>query len=292
MTAPEGEGATPLESILRLRIEQSGPMPLSEYMAICLGHPEHGYYRRQDPLGKAGDFTTAPEISQMFGELLGLSLAQAWVDQGSPAPFRLVELGPGRGALMADALRAAAAAPGFRDAADVWLVETSPALRAEQAARVPGPPRWADRLSDVPAGPTFLIANEFFDALPIQQFIRKDGAWFERMVGLADDRLAYGLRRAPLPLGDAPDGAVRELRPLLSNIGAEIGARIAARGGAAIIVDYGYAAPDPLGGDTFQAVRGHAYADPLVAPGAADLTAHVDFAALAAAVRFGGAEAA
>ncbi|MEM8752342.1 MAG: SAM-dependent methyltransferase, partial [Pseudomonadota bacterium] len=267
-------------------------MTLHDYMALCLSHPEHGYYATRDPLGRAGDFTTAPEVSQMFGELLGLSLAQAWVDQGRPAPFRLIELGPGRGTLTADLLRAAAAAPGFVEAADLWLVETSPALRAEQAKRLGRRPRWVDRLSDAPAGPTILIANEFFDALPIRQFVMAGGMWRERVVGLDGDRLVYGLKTAPLPFGPAPEGAVREVCPLLATIGTEIAARIAVRGGAAIVVDYGYAEPTAAGADTFQAVRGHAYADPLERPGEADLTAHVDFSALARAARMGGAAAA
>ena len=191
---------TPLGEIIRRQIAQTGPMPLREYMALCLSHPEHGYYITRDPLGAGGDFTTAPEVSQMFGELIGLALAQAWIDQGRPAPFLLVELGPGRGALMADILRAGRAAPGFVEAAEVWLIETSPTLRDEQAKRVPGA-RWADRLSDAPAGPTFLVANEFFDALPVTQFVRRRGAWFEKVVAVEADRLVWGLRPAQIPLG-------------------------------------------------------------------------------------------
>lgn len=279
---------TPLGEIIRRQIAQTGPMPLREYMALCLSHPEHGYYITRDPLGAGGDFTTAPEVSQMFGELIGLALAQAWIDQGRPAPFLLVELGPGRGALMADILRAGRAAPGFVEAAEVWLIETSPTLRAEQAKRVPGA-RWADRLSDAPAGPTFLVANEFFDALPVTQFLRRRGAWFEKVVAVEADRLVWGLRPAQIPLDPAPEGAVREICPLLSNIGVEIAARVAVRGGAAIVVDYGYPEPTEMGADTVQAIRAHAFADPLEAPGEADLTAHVDFAALARAAQMGGA---
>lgn len=279
---------TPLGEIIRRQIAQLGPMPLREYMALCLSHPEHGYYVTRDPLGAAGDFTTAPEISQMFGELLGLSLAQAWLDQGAPDPFLLVELGPGRGTLMADILRAARAAPGFAEAAEVWLVETSRTLRAEQAKRVPGA-NWVDRLSDIPAKPLLLVANEFFDALPIAQFVMEGGKWRERVVGLDDDRLTFGLRPAQQRLDPAPEGAIREVCPLLANIGTEISARIALRGGAAVIVDYGYAAPTALGADTFQAMKAHAYTDPLAEPGEADLTAHVDFSALSRAARMGGA---
>ncbi|MEL6794268.1 MAG: SAM-dependent methyltransferase, partial [Pseudomonadota bacterium] len=225
---------------------------------------------------------------QMFGELIGLALAQAWLGQGAPSPFLLVELGPGRGTLMADILRASRAAPGFAEAAEIWLVETSPALRAEQAKRVPGA-QWADRLSDIPARPLFLIANEFFDALPISQFVMSRGQWRERVVGLDGERLAYGLRPAQQRLDPAPEGAVREVCPLLANIGVEIAARIALRGGAAIIVDYGYPKPTEMGADTFQAMKAHAFVDPLVEPGEADLTAHVDFSALERAARMGGA---
>ena len=276
---------TPLHKIIARQIAQTGPMPLRDYMALCLSHPAHGYYATRDPLGAAGDFTTAPEISQMFGELIGLSLAQAWIDQGAPSPFLLVELGPGRGALMADILRAARAAPGFVEAAEVWLVETSPVLRAEQARRVPGA-KWADRLSEAPAGPTFLVANEFFDALPIVQLVHDRGAWRERVVAIEGEALRWGLRPAQRPLPPAPDGAVREICPLLANIGVEIAARIALRGGAAIIIDYGYLRTAP--GDTLQALHKHAYDDVLAHPGEADLTAHVNFEALAtAAVREG-----
>ncbi len=274
---------TPLEAILRRHIAGSGPMTLHDYMALCLGHPQHGYYVTRDPLGTAGDFTTAPEISQMFGELLGLSLAQAWLDQGAPARIILAELGPGRGRLMADAMRATRAVPGFADAAEIWLVETSPALRREQARLVPTA-HWATRVEDVPEGPLFLIANEFFDALPIRQFHREGGNWHEAVIGQDGDALTLGLRRSGLPLGDALEGAVREQCPSALSIIAALSARIAAAGGAAIIVDYGYAETPPLGADTFQAVKNHAYADPLVTPGEADLTAHVDFAALAGAV--------
>ncbi|MEM7547026.1 MAG: SAM-dependent methyltransferase [Pseudomonadota bacterium] len=271
---------TALEAIIRRQIAGIGPMSLHDYMALCLGHPEHGYYITRDPLGRGGDFVTAPEVSQMFGELLGLSLAQSWLDQGSPARIVLAELGPGRGRLMADVLRAARNAPGFRDAAEVWLVETSPVLRTEQARHVPGA-RWAEHLNDLPDAPLFLLANEFFDALPIRQYHRQRGAWWERVVGIEEDKLTFGLQRSALPLGVAEDGTVRERCPAASAIIGDVATRIARRGGAAIIVDYGYDQPVPLGADTLQAVCGHGYADPLDSPGEADLTAHVDFGALA-----------
>ncbi len=262
-----------------------GPISLADYMADCLLHPVHGYYTTRDPLGRAGDFVTAPEISQMFGELLGLALAQAWQDQGAPAPFALAELGPGRGTLMADVLRATRRVPGFARAARLHLVETSPVLRAAQATRLAGAV-WHDTVATLPEMPLFLIANEFFDALPIRQFVRDGAHWREQVVGLVDDTLAFG-RTAPIGvnalanrLADTRDGNVVEYCPALPAIIAQIASRIASHGGAAIIVDYGDW--ESLG-DTLQALQGGAPADPLAAPGAADLTAHVDFAAIARA---------
>jgi SAM-dependent MidA family methyltransferase len=281
---------TPLAAILRRRIAQAGPMPLSEYMALCLSHPEHGYYMGRDPLGAAGDFTTAPEISQMFGELIGLWLAQVWRDMGAPGRVVLAELGPGRGTLMADALRAAGRVPGFLAAAEPWLVETSPALRARQAEALEGRgAQWAESPEALPSGPLLLVANEFFDALPIRQVVRSGGAWRERVVGLEGDRLVLGLGPAVPWQAEGAEGAVREVCAAGEAAARAIGARLAASGGAALIVDYGYLQAPPEGGDTFQALRGHAYADPLAAPGEADLTAHVDFAALARAGREAGA---
>ncbi len=278
---------TPLEALLIRRIEQAGPMRVDEYMAECLLHPEHGYYTGRDPLGAAGDFTTAPEISQMFGELVGLALAQAWLDQGAPTPFTLAELGPGRGTLMADALRATRRVPGFHAGLRLMLVEASPVLRARQQAALEGfAPRWVERVQDLPAQPLFLIANEFFDALPVRQFLRAGAGWRERLVGLADGRLAFGLG-APVQvaalagrLADTEEGDMVETCGAGGAIVAEIAARIGRHGGAALIIDYGDA---PSLGDSLQAVRAHQKVPPLAAPGQVDLTAHVDFAALAAA---------
>ncbi len=282
---------TPLGEFILRRIAAQGPMPLSEYMELCLAHPEHGYYRTRDPLGARGDFTTAPEISQMFGELLGLWVAQVWLDMGRPEAA-LVELGPGRGTLMADALRAAGKVPGFLDAVGVWMVETSPALRREQAERLGAyAPRWADRLEEVPVGPLLLLANEFFDALPIRQFARIGGRWRERMVAVSDGRLTLAEGPAVPYDEDASEGAIREVSPASLAVAGEIGRRLTAHGGAALIVDYGYDRTPEMGGDTFQALAGHAYADPFAAPGEADLTAHVDFAALARAAEAAGAAA-
>lgn len=284
---------TALSAILARRIAADGPMRLSDYMAECLLHPSHGYYATRDPFGTAGDFTTAPEISQMFGELLGLCLAQCWLDQGAPAPFALAEIGPGRGTLMADMLRAIRAVPGMAAAARVHLVEASPRLRARQAGALAGhAPEWHDRVEDLPDLPLFLVANEFFDALPIRQFERRGAGWAERMVGLRDGRLAPGLGPVtPYPalahrLADTREGEVVETCPAAEGIAAEIGRRVAARGGAALVVDYG--GWHSLG-DTFQAVKGHAPADPFADPGEADLTAHVDFEPLARAFAASGA---
>lgn len=279
---------TPLEKIIRRQVAATGPMSLHDYMALCLAHPEHGYYTTRDPLGAKGDFTTAPEISQMFGEMIGLALAETWGQIGAPSPVRLIETGPGRGRLMADALRAARAAPAFASAIEPWLVEISPALRAEQAKLVPGA-KWADRLEDVPEGPFLLIANEFFDALPIRQYQMTVKGWAERVVGLENDRLAFGLHQAPLPLGDAPEGAIRERNPAAIAIAAAIGERVVRDGGAALLIDYGYGETPPMGADTLQALRDHKFADPLENPGEADLTAHVDFQALATAAKGAGA---
>lgn len=276
----------PLAALLAARIRATGPLTIADYMAEALMHPAHGYYATRDPFGAAGDFTTAPEISQMFGELLGLCLAQGWLDQGAPAPLVLAELGPGRGTLMADALRATARVPGFHQGLSLHLVETSPALRAAQSRLLPQA-TWQADVASLPEGPLFLIANEFLDALPIRQFVRAGPLWRERMVGLdPDGRLAFGLGPT-LPvaalahrLPDTTEGDVVELCPALPALIADIGRRIAAHGGLALFIDYG---DWRSRGDTFQALSAHSRADPLAAPGQADLTAHVDFEALARA---------
>ncbi len=286
---------TALLDILKRHITQNGPIPLSEYMALCLGHPEHGYYRKQDPFGADGDFITAPEISQMFGEMLGLWSVEMWRRIGAPPAFRLIELGPGRGTLMADALRAAGLAQPFIDAADIWLVETSPTLRKKQAVRVPDA-NWADALGEVPEGPCILLANEFFDALPVRQFVRAAEGWRERMVGLNGDALVLGLSppcETPAGWKNAPEGAVAEVSPASEVIAVEIGRRQAAHPGAALILDYGYSehATPETGGDTLQALHRGEFADPLAAPGDSDLSAHVNFSALARSAARAGATA-
>lgn len=286
---------TPLGDILIRRIRQTGPLSIADYMTECLTHPQHGYYTGADPLGRAGDFVTAPEVSQMFGELIGLFLAEAWLARGAPAPAVLAELGPGRGTLMADALRAAGGVPGFRAAMALHLVEVSPVLRAAQAAALSEHrPAFHDTPSTLPDGPLFLVANEFLDALPVRQFLRDGAGWSERVVGERDGRLVFG-RTAPAPLAalehrlaDTGDGDLVETRPAAEAIVADIAGRIARQGGVALIVDYGSAAPST--GDTFQAVERHRKTDPLARPGRADLTAHVDFDALTRAARAAGAE--
>ncbi len=280
--------------MLAAEIRARGPLSIARYMALALGHPAHGYYQHRDPLGAAGDFTTAPEISQMFGEIVGLWLAQAWAQRGRPSPARLVELGPGRGTLMADLLRATARVAGFRRSLAVHLVESSPRLRELQAERLGGiDAAWHDRFEQLPPGPLFLVANEFLDALPVHQLVRTGQSWVERRVGLAGDAsLAFVQDDRPSPLGrslpDAAPGAVAELSPARAELAQQIGERIAAEGGVALLIDYGAWVEGPSG-DTLQAVRGHGRADPLAAPGAADLSTQVDFKALAEAARDGGA---
>jgi SAM-dependent MidA family methyltransferase len=289
---------TLLKDKIRARIAAEGPITIAQYMATCLGDPEAGYYTTREPFGESGDFITAPEVSQMFGELVGAALVAAWQALGSPPEFQLVELGPGRGTLMADALRVAALRPAFVEAAALTLVETSPRLRriqAETLAAGPLAPRFRDRFREVPDGPLVLVANEFFDALPIHQFVRTDDSWRERVIGLANDgTLSFGLGTARLPetavpaaAAGAPDGTVLETQPAANAVAEEIGRRIANHGGAALLIDYGYLKTAP--GDTLQALYRHAHDDVLAHPGEADLTAHVNFEALAAAAARGGA---
>jgi NADH dehydrogenase [ubiquinone] 1 alpha subcomplex assembly factor 7 len=281
---------TALEEELRAIIAAEGPMPVSRYMALCLGHPRHGYYATRDPLGVAGDFTTAPEISQMFGEIIGLWCAEAWRGMKTPPRVRLVELGPGRGTLMHDVLRAAKLVPAFEKAIEVHLVETSPVLAKLQREKLAGadvPIAWHESAANLPPGPLLMIANEFIDALPIDRFVKTANGWCEQRVGIAQEKLAFGIHAAPLPgfdeglpprLRRGPAGSVLERRNLAPL--REIASRIAATAGAALIVDYGHRRTSF--GDTLQAVRAHEFADPLETPGHADLSAHVDFEALAA----------
>ncbi|AKS45245.1 SAM-dependent methyltransferase, MidA family [Octadecabacter temperatus] len=272
-----------LQDLIAARIATSGPITLADYMADALMHPTLGYYATRDPLGAAGDFTTAPEISQMFGELIGLSLAQAWLDQGQPSAFALTELGPGRGTLMGDILRATRGVAGFNDAAEVHFIEASPTLRKEQATRVPHA-KWHDNITTLPDMPLFLVANEFFDALPIRQFHRDENGWREVQVGVQNETLTAGLS-APSHiallddrLNDTKSGDIVEHCTALPAITQNIATRIASHGGAALIIDYG---DWHSLGDTLQALQNHAPVDPFANAGEADITAHVDFEAIA-----------
>ena len=280
-----------LEREIRALIETQGPLEVSRYMALCLAHSEYGYYTTRDPFGADGDFTTAPEISQMFGELIGVWCAEVWRLMGSPQQIALVEVGPGRGTLMKDALRAAKVMPGFLNAIELHLVETSPVLQEKQRELLHGAVSsiaWHGETKTLPDMPLIVVGNEFVDALPIEQFEKKAGRWHERKIGLgADGGFAFGLDPALLPdfekqlperLTPAPNGAVFERRDL-SPI-SEILSRIEKNGGAALLIDYGHA--ESGFGDTLQAVSGHDYAEPLEAPGEVDLTSQVDFEALAA----------
>lgn len=269
-----------LHALLKTRIAEVGAISLTEYMALALSHPEYGYYMTRDPLGEAGDFTTAPEISQIFGELTGLWLGQQWLAQGSPSPALLVELGPGRGTLMRDILRATAMIPGFHDALSIRLVEISPVLKARQEATLAGAHssiEWLASIEGLPALPCFLIANEFFDALPIQQWVATPEGEVERAVTLQNGRFAF-----------TPEGMVtREACPPSLTIMSQLAQHITQLGGAMLAIDYGYSAGEQ--GDTLQAVFQHHNADPLEAPGEADITAHVDFLALAKVAHHAGA---
>lgn len=276
-----------LKSDILAQIAADGPLRLDVYMSTCLIHPTKGYYTTRQPFGASGDFTTAPEISQMFGELIGLCLAQCWLDQGAPTPFTLAELGPGRGTLMADALRACAAVPGFIEGAQIVLIEASPALRRQQAELLARhAPTHITDVTRLPDQPLFLIANEFLDALPIRQFVRDGAEWRERQVGSDAGDLVFGLGPGhPQPalshrLADTRDGDLIETCDAASPILSEIGTRIDRDGGAALLIDYG---DWRTLGDTLQAVRNHQSVSPLADPGEADLTAHVDFEAVAAA---------
>ncbi len=273
----EAGDEAPLPERLARAITLGGPIPVSQFMAAANAH----YYATRDPLGTGGDFTTAPEISQMFGELIGLWAADLWDRAGRPADAVWVELGPGRGTLTADALRAMARA-GF--APPVHFVETSPMLRAEQAKRV-AHATWHDDVEDLPGDrPLIIIANEFFDALPIRQLVRAAGGWHERLVACQDVLfLPIAGKQVPdsvIPeaLRDAAPGAIIETSPAAVGIMRVLAARIVAQGGALLAIDYGY--HGPAVGDTLQAVRGHAFANPFDEPGERDLTAHVDFATL------------
>jgi SAM-dependent MidA family methyltransferase len=273
------------------RIRREGPISVGDYMTACLHDPDEGYYATRPRLGAAGDFITAPHVSQMFGELLGLWAVAVWDALGRPPRVRLVEMGPGDGTLMSDVWRACRASPAFAAAQETWLVETSEPLRAAQTARLgEAGVQWARALAGIPVdAPIILLANELLDCLPVHQAVFTKEGWRERRVGVdAWGALAFTLGEVPPDdLGDGAPGEVREWSPALEDLGREVGATVAKAGGAALFIDYGREAAGP--GDTLQALRRHAKEGPLDHPGVADLTAHADFPAFLGAARQAGA---
>jgi len=283
------------------RISREGPLNIAQYMEECLGHPTYGYYMGKNPFGRGGDFITAPDISQMFGELLGLWCSIEWLALGRPGPVHLIELGPGRGTLMSDIMRVAKGVSGFTDAIQLHLVETSPVLTdLQRQALSEFSPTWHSHLGTVPTGPALIVANEFFDALPIRQFQRIPDGWCERLVGIDEKSDGKSLRvgwsspqlvhpLVPKQLAQAGMDSVVEVSPASLNYMRLLSERLNADRGAALIVDYGYAKSGVS--DTFQAVKNHSYTDVLAEPGQADLTAHVDFEALITVAVESGAQA-
>lgn len=278
--------STPLEDRLKKLISLHGPINLATYMAQALGDPTHGYYTTQTAIGRKGDFITAPEVSQLFGEIIGVWLLAQWQQQGQPEPFHIAELGPGRGTLMQDIIRTLCTFPQAAKSLRIHLVEMSDSLRQEQADKL-APVKhlitWHDTIDSLPDAPIFLVANEFFDALPIHHWIFHENRWHERIIGLNEQKeLAFGLGAVRDLVPHHPlqpsEGSIWEHCPMADAITQSLAAHLATHGGAALIIDYGYL--DHAYGDTFQAIKDHAYADPLIAPGQQDLTAHVNFAAL------------
>lgn len=291
--------ATGLAGKIAQRIRQEGPLSLAAFMAMALHDPDDGYYARRDPIGAAGDFTTSPEISQIFGELIGLCCADWWQRAGRSDPVILAELGPGRGVLMQDFLRAAASVPEFRAALRLQLVETSPVLRTEQQRRLgPAEPRWANSFDELPDGLLLLVANEFLDALPIRQMIRGASEWKERMVAL-DDQCRFAFvdgpespalsMLVPPSLRALPAGSVVEICPAAAALAANLGDRLARTPGLALFIDYGYLPSAP--GPTLAVLRDHRAVDLFDEPGSTDISAHVDFATFREAAEARGARA-
>jgi len=290
---------TPLERQLIETIKADGPISIGTYMNACLADAEHGYYMSKDPFGRGGDFITAPEISQMFGEAIGVWFATAWQMMGKPEKVNLIELGPGRGTLMADILRASSVLPEFAKAVSVHLVEISPALRQIQGQTFKNTPvdiSWHQKFEQVPAGPSLIIANEFFDALPVSQYVLAADGWHERLVGITENKLAFTYGSKLLPEAEIPvwgknaqEGDFIELSPQRDAIAEQIGSFIAKNGGAGLFIDYGHVKSAP--GDTFQAVHKHKFVDCLFRPGKVDITSHVDFQQLAKSFEAGGAKA-
>ncbi len=279
----------PLKERIVRHISMNGPLPLAEYMHWCMADKTHGYYQTETVFGRTGDFVTAPEISQMFGELIGVWLISAWRELGSPGAFNLVEIGPGQGTLIADILRATKVDQAFRNAMSIHLIETSPQLIARQRETLSNTEvdvAWHPSINNIPKKPTLLVANELLDVLPVRQYVKSDEKWHERAVGLSDDDelswvLATGtLEPTSLPEGheDEPDGSVYEISAPRETFVENIAAKISDNTGAALFIDYGHG--QSSFGDTFQAIAAHEFADPLKTPGSADLTSHVDFTPL------------
>jgi SAM-dependent MidA family methyltransferase len=290
-------GEQALLNEIRRLIKSSGPMPVWRYMELCLMHPRYGYYVARDPLGREGDFVTAPEVSQMFGELLGLWAASVWKQMGSPQMLRLIEIGPGRGTMMADALRALRVLPPLYQALQVHMIDVNPVLRERQQATLSAVRHitWHESIDEVPEGPSIILANEYFDVLPIHQMVKREDGWHERVIEVDDNgKLGFGAAAEPTPRFEvllpprvkaAPIGATFEWRPDAEIM--KLATRVRDQDGAALIIDYGHLRSDA--GDTFQAIARHTFADPLKAPGQVDVTAHVDFQALARAAEDVGA---
>ncbi|TPK71403.1 class I SAM-dependent methyltransferase [Mesorhizobium sp. B2-4-15] len=282
-------------------IEALGPLPVNEYIALCLFDPSDGYYTTREPFGAAGDFVTAPEISQMFGELIAVWLYQAWLAIGRPMPVTIAEIGPGRGTLMKDMLRTLSRLdPALANGADFAMIETSPRLAEVQKQTLGATPfavRWHEAIDTLPRQPLLIVGNELFDAVPIRQFVRAGAGWRERMIGLDDENNLCFFAGAgsvdpallPADAANAPQGVVAEVAPARTALMAAIVGRMARDGGAGLFLDYGHLQPGV--GDTLQALRRHNHEDVLANPGEADLTTHVDFAALAATVRAHGFDA-
>ncbi len=288
-----------LDELIRMQIKTSGPMSLATYMRLCLTHPTLGYYKSAAPIGTKGDFITAPEVSQLFGEMLGTWVLMQWHNLGQPEKFDLVELGPGRGTLMADVLRVVGTDKKALDALKIVLLETNPVLiKAQRAKLAPHKPRWISEIDQLEQDsyPLIILANEFFDALPIKQFQFENNKWHERVIGLKGEQLIWGLSPSTMPTAAIPDqlsspedGDIWEVSPLSQQVMEQIGEILHQRTGLMMVIDYGYDLPQSI--NSFQAISNHAFADPLENPGKTDLSALVDFSALIAASRNGGAPA-
>ncbi|WP_421790712.1 class I SAM-dependent methyltransferase [Hyphobacterium sp.] len=277
----------PIADKIAERIRNGGPISIAAFMTEAMFDPMEGYYATKNPIGAGEDFITAPAISQMFGELIGLWSAQVWMDMGQPKSFQLVELGPGTGQMMSDIVRAGRAIPGFLEAAQITLIEASAALKMVQGQTLTPmgvQASWVNRIENVPAGPAIILGNEFLDCLPVRQAVKQGDRWNERLVGLNEDGgfqfvmgPALGVEADLIPqrLRDLPDGTLVEFRPGDQQVVEALANRFADQPGRALFIDYGPASSEP--GDTFQAIRQHQKTDPLDAPGTADLTARVDF---------------